>query len=415
VRLGRAGGHRPIHALTLASVLFAAAAPLGLAADGVADPVVSEPHPSILIAGDAGFLSLVSGVRGGTGTPEDPFVISGWRILHTHAYGIRLLGTRAHVVIEDVWIDGAASHAGRFLDCAVAAPAEFCEGPQGIDLQDAQNVTIERTRVVVSTFGVRVTDSAQVSIRDLHLGAAVEPAFTQVQGVVIRRSQHVEVVQALVEGTEHPFWITDSTDVTVRSSTVWGLPSTMPLARSARVGFDANSIHHAGLIVSDEVLGLVLTGNGFRGGTALSATGPGTHLRGAIVCGNEFRTGAALDISHAENVVVVGNRLLETHIALILEASANVTFHRNLVSGNTGSLVAFLSNDDQEVHENAFVGNAGAIHITLGDATRNWWGDATGPSGDGPGTGDELRTNGGAAFAPWLTEPPDLAVDCSAL
>jgi hypothetical protein len=41
------------------------------------------------------------------------------------------------------------------------------------------------------------------------------------------------------------------------------------------------------------------------------------------------------------------------------------------------------------------------------DARNTWWGDATGPSGDGPGAGDAVYAdNGGVVlFDPWLVEP----------
>ena len=61
------------------------------------------------------------------------------------------------------------------------------------------------------------------------------------------------------------------------------------------------------------------------------------------------------------------------------------------------------------VHNSNFVGNtvAGLENYNAGtiDATLNWWGDASGPSGIGPGTGDAI-INGGAGtvlFDPFLT------------
>ena len=45
--------------------------------------------------------------------------------------------------------------------------------------------------------------------------------------------------------------------------------------------------------------------------------------------------------------------------------------------------------------------------VPVQTATNNWWGDASGPSGDGPGTGDVLTAIGGTVnFTPWRTVPP---------
>ena len=40
----------------------------------------------------------------------------------------------------------------------------------------------------------------------------------------------------------------------------------------------------------------------------------------------------------------------------------------------------------------------------VANAANNWWGDASGPSGEGPGTGDAVSVN--VVFDPWLTEAP---------
>ena len=40
------------------------------------------------------------------------------------------------------------------------------------------------------------------------------------------------------------------------------------------------------------------------------------------------------------------------------------------------------------------------------NAENNWWGDASGPSGQGPGSGDAVSTN--VDFDPWLTQPAEI-------
>jgi hypothetical protein len=40
------------------------------------------------------------------------------------------------------------------------------------------------------------------------------------------------------------------------------------------------------------------------------------------------------------------------------------------------------------------------------NAAGNWWGDANGPSGAGPGSGDSVST--GVDFSGWLTTPPSI-------
>jgi len=57
--------------------------------------------------------------------------------------------------------------------------------------------------------------------------------------------------------------------------------------------------------------------------------------------------------------------------------------NRNNISGNTDGVVNY--DDTPQVF----------------DSTCNWWGDVSGPSGSGPGTGDSVTTN--VTFQPWLT------------
>lgn len=50
--------------------------------------------------------------------------------------------------------------------------------------------------------------------------------------------------------------------------------------------------------------------------------------------------------------------------------------------------------------------------VTL-DATKIWWGDESGPSGEGPGTGDSVISNSGTVlFDPWLTDVITSADNC---
>ena len=88
----------------------------------------------------------------------------------------------------------------------------------------------------------------------------------------------------------------------------------------------------------------------------------------------------------------------------------------SFLSGNTG--------DGVKVHTGGavlavliegsnFVGNTGFGVNNLDpnvdvDARGNWWGDASGPGGDGPGTGNGV--NGGVDFADWSTQVIALTV-----
>jgi len=74
------------------------------------------------------------------------------------------------------------------------------------------------------------------------------------------------------------------------------------------------------------------------------------------------------------------------------------------ISNNNYAGIGVCSNSTQKVHFNNIVGNTnlGAYNCGGGtvNATYNWWGNASGPSGYGPGDGDAISDN--VDFEPWL-------------
>ena len=119
------------------------------------------------------------------------------------------------------------------------------------------------------------------------------------------------------------------------------------------------------------------------------------------------------------DILVAGNTMDGAKYGLVLaENLHDVTFSCNTISNNTfGGVVHWEFGpadwSNMEFENNNIVGNAAgmrgfsdpgaAVPSTL-DATMNWWGDASGPSGVGPGTGDSLQSTD-VLFDPWLTAP----------
>jgi parallel beta-helix repeat protein len=102
----------------------------------------------------------------------------------------------------------------------------------------------------------------------------------------------------------------------------------------------------------------------------------------------------------------------------------NNIHHNNFFQLTTGIVLGDFA-DDNTIRHNDIHGNVCGVFCTGNDtisensiyqnyygaiissctvnAKRNWWGSADGPSGDGPGNGDSLRsTNATVIFEPWL-------------
>ncbi len=87
------------------------------------------------------------------------------------------------------------------------------------------------------------------------------------------------------------------------------------------------------------------------------------------------------------------------------------TILNNVITNcTTGIAVGYNASDTSQVvaHYNSIAGNTDfGIFSTnpVVDATLNWWGGASGPSGAGTGTGDAVSAN--VIFSPWLGTNPD--------
>ncbi len=70
---------------------------------GLSDPTALETHAAIAINGDAGF-TAPNGVRSGTGTFNDPFIISDWEIDAKGSSGINIIWPTKHFRIQNCLI-----------------------------------------------------------------------------------------------------------------------------------------------------------------------------------------------------------------------------------------------------------------------------------------------------------------------
>lgn len=143
------------------------------------------------------------------------------------------------------------------------------------------------------------------------------------------------------------------------------------------------------------------------GGAGIRGTFLNTEIKNNTVTGYVKGAGVSFAWHYgrglSENVNVEGNtftgNFLGIHVFDTQTTLTEITVSFNNIFGNTGRGVR----------------NDGPVTL---DATENWWGDASGPGGVGPGVGD--ATSAKVLYSPWLaaelgTEPMTWGVDMTGL
>lgn len=313
-------------------------------------------HAPISIANNAEFIPA-NGVTGGSGTPADPFVISGWEINASVEDGIRITGTDAHVVIRDVRVSESGSNfdavllwftantsvenvtissAGGGLDIWASTNASvannYVNAPNlpGIWLLGSTNVRVENNSVTDSAFGIDIGSSTNVTVfnniltRDgLFIYGTTLPHF----------NSHSITPDNTVNGRPIAYY-KDCADLVVDRALIGELimtnctrasVSNLTLA-DADVGIELAYVDHSTLVnntVTGSRLGILLT---FATNVSISAQAVTSNTYGI-----ELRSSAWCS--------VYNNTLLGNWYGMELSDSSNVSvYHNNFIASVSSSI-----------------------------------------------------------------------------
>jgi parallel beta-helix repeat protein len=122
---------------------------LGILALGSWTAMAIGTHAPITILGNGDFTEA-NGVLSGSGTEDDPYVISGWEIEVSgdELHGVKIENTSAYVVLRGLVVRGANTQKG-----------------SGIRVGFASNVTIDSCAVSSSFNGIEIASSTDVTMR----------------------------------------------------------------------------------------------------------------------------------------------------------------------------------------------------------------------------------------------------------
>lgn len=398
------------------------------AAEG-AQPSACAPHPHITITEDEGANGFIldrdpatgapiyrpgSGVIGGDGTPEDPFVIGGWCLATMWpnfdapvlTEGIVIENTQAHVIVQD-----------NVLTSAQAA-ANFV-GNHGIRVSNAENVTLSGNQVTNQWFGgLTIEDSDHVVIRGNH---ATGNLFA---GILVDNSTDVLIENNLVREQQYGIILHDDvSDVIVRENTAVANEDGILAAHSHTVEVyenEARGNHASGIVIDDTRQALVYANlastNAFDGIRLLEAHDTAVYENTAS------QNGWIGVFAQASNGTTIENNVLEENgrDGILLRATYAATVHNNTLVANERDGLRIFDAHDTQLVDNHIEGHSVGMSVdadsTLVDARDNWWGHATGPSGGiedacsdetivAEGEGAVIAAQAAVCFAPWHTAP----------
>ncbi len=178
-------------------------------------------------------------------------------------------------------------------------------------------------------------------------------------------------------------------------------------------------VYADGVTVSNNVLSDIGRVGIWVGGQNATVTG-NTYTGKGAVDGLDY----GVEVGYGGSATISGNTITDCTATASSDGSnsagilvtdyygpgTTATIRLNVLENNTmGIAVGYLDTDASivEAHYNSLSGNAWGIDSTgpVVDATLNWWGNVSGPSGEGSGTGDAVSTK--VIFSPWLGTDPD--------
>lgn len=275
----------------------------------------------ILIVSNDEFTSA-NGVRSGSGTALDPYVIRDLEINASSAHGVHIRNTNAPFVIRNLSIhSGGHDH-------------------DGFSLDNVTNGHIEGTNSSGNRNGIRVADSKNINLSDNDLRSNLEHGIHLLHstGAVVQNN-------ALTHNRRVGIWVEDSADVTITGN----------VASSVRRFDNTHFWYDTGIYLLFATR--VLVSNNF----IESFESEGILIGGSrevSVVGNTVRSnGRSLTSTSAHNVTIAENAITDNSNGLLVSFSTGVRIRGNNVSKNGWDGISLSFSPGAIVRDNVLSSN----------------------------------------------------------
>ncbi|MCU4926033.1 right-handed parallel beta-helix repeat-containing protein [Halobacteria archaeon AArc-dxtr1] len=323
------------------------------------------------------------------------------------------------------------------------------ENPGQIILVDVENATVSGLDIDGVISGIQVVHSAGVTIADNEL-ATTQTSHGGISGSIsVWSSTDATIEQNVITESDRAIYVVDSdgasiTDnriedgsyagISIRQEHVSSFEETTTVSgneiETDQRGVDVISVDSVEILenkISQSDRGIYIDGGenlridgnsienadsgGIRIGIPRSAA-PVSSVDDVEVTNNVITGsgGHGIEVDGRDGTTIESNTVIDNaDRGIFVDFGSDAgSIHSNDVRNNDVGLYLFARNDDVvAIHDNAIAGNDQGLvydgHGTL-NATNNWWGHESGPSGEGDGDGDSVGEN--IDYEPFLNENP---------
>ena len=330
---------------------------IGAVAHGYSEPpeesvatIGLDLHAPIFIEGNDDFTAS-NGVSGGSGTPADPYILSGLEINAASSPGVHIRETSASFVIQNLTIrsSGRVNH--------------------GIHLDGVRNGKVEGVQISTSLNGIHVFNSTNISLSDTEVTSSVE------NGISLLSASDVDIFRNFVDGAI-------GVDVRVQSSTnvsVWSnnlVSRTVPWIPSYRdqgillwSAFNVSIFNNSITGHSDEGIWVYKSGNVSITENQLSGNRDGInafYADNVTASGNDvsFSEDDGIQFAQLTNGSIIGNRITESGSnGVDLWRTPRVVVRDNVISSSGWAGISMTRGS--AVLENNTISSSGIAGIEL--------------------------------------------------
>ncbi|MEM4308454.1 MAG: NosD domain-containing protein [Thermoplasmata archaeon] len=331
----------------------------GVAADFF--PLKLPTRLPIRINSNADF-TPANGVKSGTGSPWDPYIISDWEIDGT-GYGscIYIGNTTAYFFIKNCYLHNATGNGNLYYDNAA------------VQLRNVKNGTVKESVILNSTIGVYICqNSAGITVHNNTISNGGDFG----QGVYIQSSSNNTITNNTIFDNYNGIYIAYSPNNTIENNTIYSNGQHgIYIYDADNNTIQRNNIHHntqAGIYSNYGDSNVILFNEIHENNDGVKLTHSTFNIVSENNMSNNF--GYGLYIYDSNNNVIKYNKIHSCGEGILIDTSDSITiFHNNISQSGTHGLRFAYSSTGTIVFYNIFYANTnfgvciadGATAITI--------------------------------------------------